>query len=160
RPRPTYLDAEAPAEEVAAVQYIRREAIRALGLTRYPMLPKKDIDGMTALWLLRIVGKSGFDPEPSLTEQAEAAIGLWHMQAKLSKDDQPDYAAQQIGNFLLDFIKEFNTQRPTTKSVPWKYYAVRISMALDKLAEQAKEAGGKGGADYVNKFVAEAQKQL
>lgn len=163
RPRPTTLPDDAPADEIGGYQFVRREAIRALAATRYPITPKGKTAApcLTALWLQRALNKE-LDPAPSLTEQAEAAIGLCHLRASLSNQYNLDVASYEVGKYLVDFIGEYSNQRATTqKLVPWKLYATRLVIALEVLNNQSKEAGAnKEAAAYVSKLVAEAQKAL
>jgi hypothetical protein len=157
--RPKSLPSEPPADELAGYQYVRREALRALSLTRYPIVPNvKGPDGLTALWLQRAVTGKGIEPETSLTERAEASIGLCRLQVALNKAYALDQAASQVGAFLLDYIKAYNDQRPTKNtSLPWKLYTVRILVALEELDGQAK---GSPAAGYVSAFVTVAKKTL
>ncbi|MBL8797450.1 MAG: hypothetical protein JNM56_26350 [Planctomycetia bacterium] len=161
RPRPASLPADAPADEIAGYQYVRREAIRALGLTRYPLVPgTKGTEGLTALWLLRALKKGELGLDPSITEQAEAVIGLCQMETKLSKDFQPDYAVPAMGAFLLEYIKLYNDQRVSKlTTLPWKLYSARLIIALDQLAVQGRNLP-KANSDYIDKFVAVAKKVL
>jgi hypothetical protein len=161
RPRPASLPADAPADEVAGYQFVRREAIRGLGLTRYPSVPGvKTTEGLTALWLLRALKKGELGLDPSITEQAEAAIGLCQMETKLAKDFQPDYAVPAMGAFLLDFIKLYNDQRASKlTTLPWKLYTARLIIALDLLSVQGRNLP-KASSDYIDKFTAVAKKVL
>lgn len=163
RTRPPSLPADAPPEEVGAYQYVRREGLRALATTRYPIVPKsKGLEGLSALWLMRALKKGELDVEPSLSEQAEAAIGLCQLQAKLGKEYNVDFAAYEIGLFLLDYIKAYNDQRVAkTTTLPWRLTTARINAGLEQLAAQGKEATAvKGAPEYVAKLVSEAQKAL
>ncbi len=163
RPRPSSLPEDAPADEVGGYQYVRREALRALAFTRYPITPKGKTTPpcMTALWLQRALNKE-LDPAPSLTEQAEAAIGLCNMRASLSPQYNLDVAAYEVGKYLVDFIGEYSNQRATKQGlIPWKLYTVRLGIALEVLNNQSKEPGAnKEAAAYVGKLVAEAQKAM
>jgi hypothetical protein len=162
RPRPPTLAEDAGPDEVGAHQYVRREAIRALAATRYPIAPKtKAGTCMTALWLQRALNKE-LDPLPSITEQAEAAIGLCQMRASLSKEYNLDAAAYEVGKFLVEFIGEYSNQRATKQGlIPWKLYSTRLVIALETLNNQSKEFGAnKEAAAYVGKLVAEAQKAM
>lgn len=161
RPRPASLPADAPPEEVAGYQYVRREALRAYGLTRYPSVPGvKTTEGLTALWLLRALKKGELGLDPSLTEQAEATIALCQLETKLSKEFQPDYAVPAIGAFLLDYIKLYNDQRASKlTTLPWKLYTARLLIALDQLSLQGRNLP-KASSDYIDKFVAVARKVL
>jgi hypothetical protein len=163
RPRPATLPDDAPADEIGGYQYVRREALRALAASRYPITAKSKTSPpcMTALWLQRALNKE-LDPAPSLTEQAEAAIGLCQLRASLSNQYNLDVAAYEVGKFLVDFIGEYSNQRATTqKLIPWKLYTTRLVIALEVLNNQAKEPGAnKEAAAYVTRLVAEAQKAM
>jgi hypothetical protein len=161
RPRPGALPADAPLDEVGAYQFVRREAIRALAASRYPILRDKGGDVLTALWLQRVLLKE-LDPPSSLTEQVEATIGLCQLQAKLAKEYNLDYAAYEAGRLVVEFIKQYNDQRAGKQYLlPWKLYATRLNLALDVLGAQAKEPGtNKDAATYVAKVVGDAQKVL
>jgi hypothetical protein len=160
--RPPTLTVDAEQSEIGGYQFVRREAIRALAATRYPIAPKtKTGSCMTALWLQRVLNKE-LDPAPSLTEQAEAAMGLCQLRAGLSKEYNLDVAAYEVGKFLVEFIGDYSTQRATKQGlIPWKLYTTRLGIALEALNTQAKEPGGnKEVAAYVAKVVAEAQKAM
>ena len=49
-------------------------------------------------------------PAPRLDEQVEAGIGLARMQAKLSPDYQPAYAAEQIARFVVKFAERYQVE--------------------------------------------------
>lgn len=137
---PTYGD-KAPADEVEAHRYLRREAIRALAQSHLPALVhKKEVAAQPALELLRVMSKDGVTPEPSFSEQLEAAIGICKMQSKNYKEYQPDYAAQHLGYFLSDFMTRYNDDRTKTlRSEAWKIQAVRLQQALDELGSENKD---------------------
>lgn len=146
--------------EVEGLRYVRREAVRALGMTRHPIVPTvKDASGQTAWWLLKVARKDGLTPEPSLTEQAEAAIGA--SQLRPNKDLQLDYVAHHVGGVVVDFLNEFNRAKlgAAEANIPWKLYATRLGIALDTLKDQAKNAPGKTGS-YVDKVVDQARGAL
>jgi len=136
------LPPRATREEVAAVRYLRRQAIRALGQTRFPA--GEGGKPPTALVLLRVARKEGFTPEPSASEQVEAAIGVCELKSKLYSDYQPAYAAHQIAGFVVDFTDAYNSdlQNTTDKrppSEPWKYHAARLIKALEALRADTLE---------------------
>src|SRR5262249_26187929 len=121
--RKSPLSESSPPEEVAAVVYIRREADRALGQTRYPALIGKDKkilpEGLTALSLLKVLRKDGVTPEPNLAEQVEAAIALCQLNAELVPDYQVDYVVAQLGRFLVEFTQRCLEEREFKKE-PWR----------------------------------------
>lgn len=154
--RPATFPKGTAADEVEAFRYVRREAIRALAQGRVPaVVQKKEIVAMPALELLRVLSKDGITPEPSLSEQFEAALGLCKMQSKLHKDYQPDYVAQHLGYFLNDFMTRYNDDRTKPiRSDAWKIQAVRLQQALDELRDDKKED------IYVASLVTRAKSQL
>ena len=135
------LPPNATDEEREAFRYVRREAIRALGQTRYPALLKKKVPlGRPALELVRIMRNDGISPEPTFSEQIEAAIGVCQMKAKLYPNYQLEYAIQQVGQFLLDFADKYEKERnKPNKSASWKYESARLQQALSTLAEDAPQ---------------------
>lgn len=153
--RPATYAKGAPPDEVEAYRYVRREAIRALGQTRLPALvQKKEVAAQPALELLRVLSKDSITPEPSFSEQYEAALGLCKMQSKNSKDYQPDYAAQHLGYFITDFMTRYNDDRSkAVRSEAWKIQAVRLNQALDELRSDKKDA-------YVESLVDKAKGPL
>lgn len=147
--------AEMPADpmEQEALRYVRREAIRALALSRHATVPaSKDAAGRTAWWLAKMARKDGFTPTPNLAEQMEAAIGLCQM--KPNKDLQSDYLAYQVGNVVVDFLNHFNRAKlgASETNLAWKLYATRLGIALEELKNQARNAPGKTPA-YVDQVV-------
>ncbi|MBV9122328.1 MAG: hypothetical protein JO112_03070 [Planctomycetes bacterium] len=120
-----------PGPEADGVRYVRREAVRALAQPQQPG-QNPDLPGVP-LALARVVGRdAGMVPSPSLSEQAEAAIGLGQMQNKRFANYQPDYAAYFVGLFLVDFVtRAGGDQRSATPSQAWKYQALRLSNAMD-----------------------------
>ena len=123
-------------EEVEAFRYVRRQAIRALGQTRFPaLMNKKEFIGTpTALVLSRVLVDDGISPTASLSEKLEAAIGLCQLQTNLTDGYQPDYAARAVGLFIVDLGKSFNN-RPQVgpgqaDNYPWKLFAARLLDAL------------------------------
>lgn len=149
-------------EELAAVRYLRRDNVRALGETRYPALVGKDKkplpNALTALALLRVLRKDGTAVEPELSEQLEAAIAVCQLNAELTPDYQADYAAALVGHFLVEFIQSCVESRGAQdKREPWKIHIVRLIQALDALKENSRKTPA---AAYVNKFVGKAKPML
>ena len=129
------LSKEAPPEELAAVNYVRVEAIQALGQTLYPAGAKilakvTQIERPTALVLLRVLRKDGIQPEPSLGEQVAAAAALCQLHSKELDQYNPDYVAYHLGRFLVEFVSQYNG-RGEEKKEPWKIYAHHLSHGLE-----------------------------
>jgi hypothetical protein len=152
----------APAEEQAALHYVRREAIAALGETRYPGILKSEnkktlIERPTALTLVQIMRKEGVTPPPTVEEQVNAAVGVCRLRSRTLDQYHVDYAAQQIGWFVVDFITAHNNSAPQSKSVPWKVLAARLSRALEEFKADAE---GRQEAKYVTAVVNQADPLL
>lgn len=151
--RKPILSPNTPEDEIKAIQYVRRAAIRALGVTRLPaILNKKQFVGTpTALVLVRVVANDGLTPPASLSEQLEAAIGMAQLQTDLTDGYQPDYAAHAVGDFIVDLATVFNNKRAPVKQgnikpYPWKYWATKLEAALQAWKEANPKAGGPSGA--------------
>lgn len=159
------LPKEAPPEEVAAVDYVRTEAIAALGQTIYPAVAnvvKKvvRIERPTALVLLRVLRKDGFQPEPSLAEQVLAAVGVCHLHSKEMDQYNADYAAYHVGRFVVEFAALYNNRERDEKKQPWKIYAHHLSNALETMKTDLANPPASEHAAYVAKLAEQADRLL
>jgi hypothetical protein len=158
----------ATSEEVEGQRVWRREAIRALALTRYPAAvdSKGAVKGLTALALLRVVRNDNMNPPPRPEEQFEAAIGVANLKAMPAKDYklpnayQPDVAAQHLGQFVAATARRLRTPIGIDGRVPWKTMSARLSDALSNLqADTAKNfKDNKDVVSHVTKIVTESKK--
>jgi hypothetical protein len=155
------LPAEATPEELAAIHYVRTEAVKALGYTRLPALcelvkKQMKVDRPTALVLLKVLRNDGFKTEPSIGEQVAAAIGICQLQYRECHDYQADYAAYHIGRFLVEFFTKYNEQKDQ-KRERWKEDAVLLLKALgDWKANLAGPPAHDPGGKYADQLVAQA----
>jgi hypothetical protein len=138
-----FLD-KTPQEEIEGYRVLRREAVAALNHCELPALS----DGKTrpALVLLRLMANEGFAPEARMDERMEAAIGLARMQPEQDKNYSPDYAAQQIGVFLEQWVTYALSEQGKKAKLPYKIYSARLIEALDAMNAAAKNP-------YVTKVV-------
>jgi hypothetical protein len=133
------LLADMQPDEHEAVRYLRREAIKALGSYRRPMIvddPKTGTrQGPVAGLLVRIMvgDENAVSPSASITEREEAAYGLCLMQSKLSPTYQPDYVLHQWGRFIAALGAEANFD-PDRKKQRWQYFASHLKAGADTLA--------------------------
>lgn len=121
-----------PPDEVAGIRRLRKEAVKALAQSRSPVLldDKKAVKGQTALVLLKVMRKDvGIFPTPQWDEQVEAAIGLARMQCKLSDNYNPDYVAYHIGQFVVEWIVQYEADKTSERG--WKVHAARLNDALN-----------------------------
>jgi hypothetical protein len=166
---------ESSPAEVEAFRWVRREAIMALGETRYPALLDKNkkemADGLTAWQLLRICckdgfqpdpSKAGFRPEPSLAERVEAAISVCRLDPKLAPGFQVDYVVHSLGFVVRDFVVRYNEDYKETKgkSFVWRYDALRLAAALQALRTNLANVGDKKAVDYANELIAKYESGL
>lgn len=133
---PNFKLDEATPDQVEVIQFIRRQAIRALGEVRFVALPGPD--GSSTIYpaytLARVCVSDptlGIPPTPS--ECAEAAIGLCNMSplrdTDVRKDYEADSAVEAVTTALLTFA-ETRAAKPQDKSLDWRGYGLRLSEAL------------------------------
>lgn len=152
----------AAADELAAIPFVRSEAVAALGETRYPAITReidkktKAVERRTALALLRMMRKDGVPAGAALKEQVAAAVGLCQLQANLCEEYQPDYTAFQIGKFIVEFATRFNNESMQKKE-PWKIDAARLSNGLNQLKSDKMDSQV---AQYVAKLADQAESVL
>ena len=97
-----------PPDEIDGYRYLRREALAALAQGRYPTLTDKT---RPTFVLLKVAARDGVAPEPRMDERVEAAIGVARAQPEFDKDYQPDYAAHQLGLFVVDFVAHYGQEK-------------------------------------------------
>ncbi len=136
---PTVYPAGTAPEIVEGYRVLRREAIKALAQSRTPLVGKK---GKTALILAKIAAGVDVKPEPRLDEKVEAAIGLLNLRPELEDPNEYnlDAAVFQFGSFLVDFFQRYNSRNDSDaeKLFPWKFYAARITDALEEVRRDVK----------------------
>ena len=160
------LGENAPTEELLAAAVVRREAIAALGMTRYPgiavAVDKKTtkITQPTALVLLKIMRSEDQPKASTLAEQVTAATGVCHLQAKLLDKYNPDYAAHQLGKFIVEFSNQYRNSDPgdsNKRKLPWKAMAARLGQGLNELKV---DGTNRESSAYVEKICAQAEPLL
>jgi hypothetical protein len=133
-------------EELEGLQILRRAAIRALALSRYPVIldAKGVAQGKTALTLLKVIRNDGLNPPPRLDEQVEAASGIailkLHPHRDYNSDYQIDVAAYHLGRFLVDLARknqDRNSEKKTRSQHPWKTFGAHLGVALTALKAEA-----------------------
>jgi hypothetical protein len=131
------LNADATAEEIEAVRYVRREAVKALGWIRKPVIRKdKAIVADPALWLLKVVAMDQAIPlVPNLQERMEATIG--YLQLNPDRAQNVDFAIYYIGAAIVEFATLANTRAnpklgppepmPGKEVSPQEYYGWKLA---------------------------------
>lgn len=127
-------------DQLAVVGFVRRQAIRALGQTKFVTVPGPD--GKTPLYpahtLVRVaLADPNLVPTPGPAEAAEAAIGLCNMAPVAEqlkggfrpvKEYNSDVAVEAVTTALLTFSKP--RANPFDRSLPWRTYAARLAEGL------------------------------
>jgi hypothetical protein len=133
---PNFKVEDATPDQIEVVQFIRRQAIRALGEVRFVSLLGPD--GTSTIYpaytLARVCVSDptlGIPPTPS--ECAEAAIGLCNMSQVRDTDVRKDYdvdtAVEAVTTALVTFA-ETRAAKPQDKTLDWRGYGLRLSEAL------------------------------
>lgn len=142
--------------EREAFEYVRREAVRALGASRVPVVEKRRFKvSVPSLDLVRVAAGVGLEPPPSLSERVEAAAGLARMRTKNANKYQPEVPAYYVGRVVVDFATQYDKDRSGTPSLDYKYYAFILDEAL---VEMKNQTGGK--SPYVNAMIDKARPVL
>jgi hypothetical protein len=138
-------------EQVEAVRYVRREAVRALIPLRVPALDvdakKNKVLAPVAVALLGVLATKGEGTElpPSLGERVDAAVALCHMKgARIGEFDQRlavAFVALALADFGTDYNLDFKnvalnpSERGTKPGAlhPWLANTERLSAGLKEL---------------------------
>ncbi len=145
RPMPKFFDPQ----EVDGFRYVRAEAVMTLAATGVPAVStydKKKADGPVAVGLLKVLAKK-VQPEPTVQERWEAALGVCHFATKYAEEYDPKIgiylAGECFGDLLGEYKKDFNNITNKAKSkmptyMPWKYVVKRTEAALTDLVNNTK----------------------
>jgi hypothetical protein len=164
RPPSPAADSQQAARRAAALNFVRAEAAAALAETRLPAVvrtvnKKPEVNRPTALVLLKLARGDGDTTEPGVAEQVNAAIGVCQLESKRCDEYQPDYAAYQLGRFVVEFVNRHKeaVQNNQAKREPWKVYSARLIQALQQLKEDTHR---NDAAKYVETLVRQASDVL
>jgi hypothetical protein len=128
-----------PEDEVEALRYVRREAIRALARVRVQTVKVRGaVETRPALALLKAARGDGLVPPPNVGEIAEAAIGFCLLVPSKDRDMQTDYGVYHIGRVLYT-LANYRVNNAKDTSVPWKWLAIRSRDALETWQRNAAD---------------------
>ncbi|GEM_PF-5023737 len=143
RPMPKARDSY----EVEGIRYVRQQAVAALGKTSVPAVTSLEgkIEGNVALGLIKVLSKK-VQPEPSMQERVEAAIGVCHF-TKFVEEYDPQVGIFLVANCLSDMFSEYKRdfanislkpkdRKPTY--LPWKHDSRRFELALAELVANTR----------------------
>ncbi len=158
-------------EDPNVVQFVRREAITSLAQAGAPAvsaLKKKAVvkaakrefllDGPVAPTLLRVLAEK-LVPPPSLQEKLEAAHGVCNLKYPKMPEYNPDIAIYLVGRTMEDLVKDYNQDlvnfagggaEKRLPTIGYKTEAKRFQIALNNLADAAKNTPAKANADKLN----------
>jgi hypothetical protein len=129
-----------PPEEVDALRYVRREAVRALGQVRVQTVKNLGkVQSRPAFVLLKVARNDipslwPRDPrDQPPTEQLDAIIGFCRLKPDINvRDFNLDYAAYHLGRAIYD-MAQFRIDHLTDASISWKAAGGWLRDALDTL---------------------------
>jgi hypothetical protein len=143
-------------DDLAAFKFfLRREAIVSLAAAGTPAVyafgkaPAKDVplfDGLVAPTLMKVLVKGALQPEPTIQEKIEAALGLCAMDYTNMPEYQPELAVYLVGQTVVEFAREYSKDRPNfvldkgkkPPFVAWKTEAKRFQAGLIQLKDNAR----------------------
>jgi hypothetical protein len=146
----------------AAVRYVRRAAIGALGAARRPLLVDNRQDGkqtghVAELFCRILSGNGAISPPTDPREQLETALALCKLRAAQSPSYQPDFAAMAIAKFLVEYGSIANNDKER-KRYPWQTNAEFLRRELDGFANQPGLSSSASG--YIKSMVTAARPLL
>jgi len=132
---PGFKEAEATAEQNAVLQFVRRQAVKALGQVRYVSIPGPDGKQIMnpSYTLVQIcVSDPKIIPAPSPSECAEAVIGLCNMSTSVFNSPFKGYNNAGAVEAISAGLVTFATARtdPADRSLPWRNYSFRLAEAF------------------------------
>jgi hypothetical protein len=168
---------------LAAISWVRAEAIAALGQTRYPgkvtvdeKTKKVSLERPTALVLMRVLRSDGFLPPPTRREQIAAAVGLMQLEPKKCREYQVKTALYHIGRFLVDFRRVYvppqkvekgdkgekpeKPEKPELSREPWRIYAEQLLQVVKAVEDMAQNTNDKPTQEYLRAFVSTVKPML
>lgn len=127
---PPKLD-EAPADQLAVVAFVRRQAVRALAQVKFATVADGKNQLYPAYTLARVaMSDPTLVPAPGPAECAEAVIGICNMQPP-AKGYNADVAVEAVAAGLYTFAAP-RAANFTDRSLPWRTYSLRLGEAMYK----------------------------
>ena len=145
--RPMPKPAPTDTLQIEALRYVRREVVTALAATGVPAVTayKGNLEAPVAAGLVKVLAKK-VQPEPSIHERVEAAIGVCQFTKYVDEYD-PKIGIYLVGETLSDLFGEYKRdfanislkgkeRRPTY--VAWKIQSKRLEYAMKELIENTR----------------------
>jgi hypothetical protein len=142
-------------EQRAVVQYVRKQAVKALGQVRFVAIPGPD--GKQKIYpaytLVQIcVSDPKIFPEPTPAECGDAVIGLCNMSISMYNSPEKGFNTAGVVEAMATGLITFATPRTDAldRSVAWRNYSFRLGEALkgwrplfDPVADATRADGSK-----------------
>lgn len=146
-------------EEKYAFNYVRREAIQALGQVRVQTVKNQGAVKCRPAWtLLKAARRELPAPAVSVGEQVDAVVGFCQLLPDRDRELQLPYAVPQIADACAD-IGQFYIKTQGGMDLPWKVTAQRIRDACDQWYRVNDEFKSTG-ATYVRQLADNLQQNL
>ena len=169
----TFIDRPMPKArdlyEVEGFRYVRQQAVAALGKTGVPAVTSLGgkVEGNVALGLLKVLSKK-VQPEPSMQERVEAAIGVCHF-TKFVEEYEPQVGIFLVAGCLSEMFSEYKRdfanisakgkeRKPTF--LPWKHDSKRFELALAELVANTRGAPSATAAQNLEALAKPMLKQI
>ncbi len=153
--RPVWNTDKLSLDELATLRFLRREAIMSLAAAGTPAVfaftkpPVKDTPkdaGHVAPTLMKVLIKGAIQPDPTIQEKVEAALGLCAMEYANMPEYQPEVAVYLVGLTVIDFARAYGQDYPNfsiekgkkAPFVAWKTDAKRLQAGLVQLKDNAR----------------------
>jgi hypothetical protein len=133
--------------QIEALRYVRREVVTALAATGVPAVTayKGSLEAPVAASLVKVLAKK-VQPEPSIHERLEAAIGVCQFTKYVDEYD-PKIGIYLVGETLSDIFAEYKRdfgnialkgkeRKPTY--LAWKLQSKRLEYAMKDLIENTR----------------------
>jgi hypothetical protein len=157
--------AEVSPQDVDAILYIRREAVRALALVRVQQVRDKGkVECQPALALLRIARGDGLKPTSitpqgtpdmrAVAERLEAVIGFCNLiPPKTDRDMNVDYAVYHVGRAIQELAPLYKFGSKDT-SIPWKVMVLRLREALNNWKDRSMQMANIQNKEMIGALIA------
>jgi hypothetical protein len=132
---PGFKQEEATADQRAVIQYLRKQAVKALGQVRFVRIHGPDGKQFIypAYTLAQIcVSDPKIFPEPTPAECGEAVIGLCNMSISMYNNPVKEFNTAGVVEAIAAGLVTFATPRTETtdRSVAWRNWSFRLGEAL------------------------------
>ena len=123
-----------------------------------PSRSRRNWKARIAPTLLRVLIKKGMEPEPSLSEKLEAAIGVCNLKIDNASPYQPEMGVYLVARFLDEYIRtyagDFANLKQGLKPPPiaWRIQSERLRLALDTMVKNTQGTPAKAAAERIAQF--------